>query len=292
MRVLVVGATGVVGRGVVALLGEAGHDVRALIRPTSDPQAVAAVTATGATTVTGDLADAASIAAALDGVDAVVSTATAIGSQTPSDSLSGVDLDGQLRLVDLARQASVKRFVYVSVLGLQPNSPFTSAKLAVEERLRGSGLEYTIVAPSIFMDTWLSHHVGFDWEGNVATIYGDGTQKLGWVSAQDVATVVAATVDHAGSANATVPVVGPDSMTPLQVVSVFEELTGKPFTVEHVPAEALEAQRAGSEDPTEQSFAALMLRYAAGDPPATPMAGLPSPATSVRDYAQQLLGTS
>jgi uncharacterized protein YbjT (DUF2867 family) len=291
MQILVVGSTGVVGRAVCRHLVSAGHTVRALVRASSDPATVRELAESGIETVAGDLADPGSVASACAGTDAVVSTATAISSQQPGDSLFTTDREGQLGLVDAAVAAGVRRFVFVSVLGLEPNSPFSEAKLAVEARLRASGLTYTIVQPSIFMDTWLSHHVGFDTDGASAVIYGDGTRPLRWVHSSDVAEIVAAALDAPAAENAVVPVVGPEALTPHQVVEIFEEVTGRSFTRNQVPAEHLEAQRAAAEHPTEQSFAALMLRYAAGDPDdVEPVEGLPAAHTTVEQYARRLTG--
>jgi len=75
------------------------------------------------------------------------------------------------------------------------------------------------------------------------------------------------------------------------VVAVFEEVTGRPIAVTHVPAEALAAQRDASSDEREQSFAGLMLGVAAGSPPGDGEAwlrrlGVQRPLT-VRDFASR-----
>jgi hypothetical protein len=75
-------------------------------------------------------------------------------------------------------------------------------------------------------------------------------------------------------------------------VRIFEELGGRPFEVQHVPEEALQAQQASSTDAMEQSFAGLMRCYAQGD--AIDMRAMletyPLQLTSVRDYARGVLG--
>lgn len=292
MALLVVGATGVVGREVCRLLREQGHDVRGLVRTSSDPSVVEALRANGVETAVGDLKSPESLRDACKGIEAVVSTATAISSQT-DDSLTAVDRDGQLALIDAAVDAGVERFVYVSVLGLDDPSPFAAAKRQVEEHVRASGLTFTIVRPTVFMDTWLSPHVGFDWQSGAVTIYGDGTAPLAWVHSRDVAEVVAAATFDPAAADAEIAVLGPEALTPADVVGVFEAVTGRSFDVAHVTTDQLEAQRAGAEHPLEQSFAGLMLRYAAGDPPdALPTPGLPATHTTVEEYARQLISST
>ena len=107
MTTLLVGATGLLGADICEHLTEAGHRVRALVRPTSDPARRAALQRFGAELVEGDLKEPASIARACAGIDAVISTASATLSRQSGDSIETVDRDGQLTLVDAARAAGV-----------------------------------------------------------------------------------------------------------------------------------------------------------------------------------------
>ena len=65
--------------------------------------------------------------------------------------------------------------------------PLRNAKRAVEQRLRDSGLVYTILRPSYFMEVWLGPAVGFDAANAKASIYGSGEGTISWISLQDVA---------------------------------------------------------------------------------------------------------
>ncbi|MGB5697113.1 MAG: hypothetical protein WBM46_15765, partial [Polyangiales bacterium] len=86
------------------------------------------------------------------------------------------------------------------------------------------------------------------------------------------------------------PILGPEALTPNEVVAIFEQVTGRAFETEYVPTAALEAQRADAAHPVEQAFASLMLRYAAGDPPNVERpSGLPIPQTTVEAYARGLV---
>lgn len=291
MKNLVVGSTGVVGFEICRLLTAQGETVRALVRRSSRPDRVEALQALGAELVTGDLTDPASLAVACSGVEVVFSTATAIVSQQPGDSLDRVDLAGQKALVDAARAAGVTRFAYVSALNLQAGYPLADAKHAVEAHLRASGLDYTILQPSCFMDVWLTPMIGFDYPNAKAAVYGDGTQPLAWIHSSDVARVAVAAARDPSCRNAVVAVGGPDRLAPNDVIAVFEEVSGRRFDVQYVPVDALRAQQSAAIDPVQQSFAALMLRYAAGDPVMPPLPpGLSVATTSVRDYAARALG--
>ena len=87
--------------------------------------------------------------------------------------------------------------------------------------------------------------------------------------------------------NATLELGGPEALTPLQVVKLFEEALGRTFAVQFVPADALEAQQAAATDPMQQSFSGLMRCYAAGDPidMRATLKSFPVTLTSVREYA-------
>jgi uncharacterized protein YbjT (DUF2867 family) len=262
------------------------------VRTSSAPEKVAELRTLADDLAVGDLKSRQSLDDACRGVKVVFSTATALLSPQPDDSLDRVDREGQTALIDAAAAAGVERFVYVSVLKIEPRFTFGSAKHAVEARLKASGMDYTILQPSCFMDTWLTPHTGFDYDKGQVTIYGDGTRPLAFVLSSEVARVAVDAAASPDARNVVLAVVGPERVTPLDAVRVFEEVSGRQFQVQMVPQEALEAQLAAASNPVEQAFAGLMLRVAAGDPtdvvplPAT----VPAPSFSIRDFARRVLG--
>ncbi len=292
---LVVGATGLVGSEVCRQLVAAGKPVKALVRPTSDPARVEELQGLGVTVVEGDLKDRSSLDAACQGVSTIISTASSTLSRQPGDSIQSVDLDGQLSLIDAAKAGGVEQFVFISFRshpGLQ--FPLDDAKRAVEQHLKASGLTYTILQASYFMEIWLGPALGFDYANGSARIYGDGHNGLSWISFRDVARFAVASLDNSAARNAVIEVGGPQVLSPLEVVQVFEDIGGRPMTVEHVPEDALRAQKADAPDSLQESFAALMLTYANGDPiemEAT-LQAFPLQLSSVRDYAEAVLADS
>lgn len=287
--ILVAGATGFLGRDICRRLVAQGHAVRGLVRPTSDPMALEALRAIGVELAEGDLRDRASLDAACEGVDTVVSTATITRTRQPGDSIEATDRDGQLNLVAAAERAGVARFVFVSYSGQIPESdPLTRAKRTVERALQESRMTWTILRPSIFMDVWLSPFFGFDYPAGRVTTYGDGTAPVSWVSLGDVGELAARSVAGSAGANKVIDFGGPEPLSPLDVVRMFEDAMGRRFDVQLVPVEALEAQRKGASNSLEEAFAALMLAYARGD--VHDNAGLrPFQLTlrSVREYVEQ-----
>ena len=229
--------------------------------------------------------------AACKGVTAVISTASATLSRQEGDTVQTVDSEGQTRLVEAAKAAGVERFIFISFRNRENpflQYPLKAAKRAVEERLIESGLTYTALQASWFMEVWLSPDLGFDFANTKARIFGAGRSPISWIS------FAVASLDNPAAQDAVLEVGGPEALSPLQVVQIFEEVKGQKFTVEHVPEEALQAQKAAAADPLQESFAGLMLQYAAGDAidmDAT-LKTFPVQLASVRDYAQRVLTPS
>ena len=91
--------------------------------------------------------------------------------------------------------------------------------------------------------------------------------------------------------NAIVPVGGPEALSQLDVVQIFEEVGGRPFTLHHIPITSLQEQMQQATDPLQESFAALMLTLARGLPidMTHTLHDFPMELLTVRDYAQQVL---
>ena len=264
---------------------------RALVRPTSDQKKVDQLQTLGAEIVSGDLKDRPSLDAACRGVSAIISTASSTLSRLEGDTIRTVDHEGQLSLVDAARAAGVAHFVLISFSGMNVEFPLQTAKREVERHLKESGMTYTILQPTFFMEVWLSPALGFDAAQGTAQVYGSGQHKISWISFQDVAEFAIASLDNPAARNAVIKLGGPEALSPLEVVKVFEKQSGRPFTVQHVPEEQLRAQKEGATDSLPESFAGLMLAYAQGnvvDMRAT-LQKFPVRLRSVEEYAREIV---
>ena len=290
--ILVAGATGFLGMAICRRLTDKGLSVRALVRPTSDPAKVDQLRSLGVALVVGDLKERKSLDFACTGVTSVISTVTTVTSRQPGDSIVATDQTGQMNLVDAARAAGAKHFVYISYsANINTDCPLTTAKRAVEQHLMNSGLNYTILRPSYFMEAWLSPALGFDYPNGKAQIYGSGAKRVSWISLGDVAAFAVASLDNPAAANAVLELGGPQALSPLEVVTVFEKVQGRQFVVQHVPEDGLRAQLAQATDPLQQSFCALRLDYARGDVIDKSVTAklLPLPLMSVEEYAHRVL---
>lgn len=153
MRVTIFGGHGKVALLLAPLLAEAGHEVRSVIRNRDHADDVAA---TGATPVVSSIedADTSDLTDLLEGQDAVVWSAGAGGGS--AERTMAVDRDGAIRSIDAALAAGVRRYVMVSFSGAFPEHlvpedhafrPYMDAKIAADEHLRASELDWTILAP-------------------------------------------------------------------------------------------------------------------------------------------------
>jgi uncharacterized protein YbjT (DUF2867 family) len=289
--VLVVGATGLLG-GLICAKSVERWPVRALVRSASKAKARALIQQ-GVEIAIGDLKDRATLVAACRGIQTVISTATAIVSQHPSDAIETVDLAGQMALIDAAEAAGVRKFVFIS-LPEQPESfPLQTAKRTVEGRLRHSRLAFTVLRPAFFQEVWLSAPLGFNISERRVRIYGTGDGKLSWISAKDVAAAASAAAVGDDASGRIVALNGPEALNPREVVKIFEEISGQQFAVEYIPVAALQAQYATAVDPREKSFFALAIEYSRGRASATEASGVvPSATISVREYAAGVIQKS
>lgn len=289
--VVVVGATGMLGTEIIHQLLEEGFEVKGLVRKTSDPDKVIALKESGVQTVTGDLKDPESLLPAFEGADVLISTASCTFSRQTGDSIETVDLHGQLNVIAAAKKAGVKKIIYISFNEINLEFPLQTAKRTVEKSLKSSGLAYTILQPTVFMEVWLSAPLGFDSTNAMATIYGSGENPISWISYRDVAAFAVAAVDNEASNNKSFELGGPEQLSPLEVIALFEQEGSKKFMVNKIPVEALRAQKAAATDPLSESFAGLMLGYAEGNSiqMEETLNILPVSMMAVRDYARAIL---
>jgi NADH dehydrogenase len=258
-----------VGSDICRRLAAAGKSTRALVRVSSDPGKVGRLESLGVETIQGDVRDRASLDRVCQGVDAVICTVSSMPfSYEPGvNDIQATDLDGVTNLIEAARANAVSHFIYTSISGnADLEFPLRNAKREVEQRVKGSGMAYTILRPSFFMEVWLSPAVGFDAANAKAAIPGDGQNPISWISLQDVAQFAVACLDQPAARDAVLELGGPQALSPREVVQLFEQAGGRPFELQFIPGEALEAQQAAATDPMQQSFSALMRCYAMGDP--------------------------
>ncbi len=223
--ILIVGASGRLGSIVAQRLLAQGKPVRAMTRT---PLNLARLKQQGAEVVSGDLRNPATLLSACQGVEQV---------------LKRVADAGNRQLIDAAKAAGVKHFIFVSVLGARPDSPleFFRIKYRTEEYLRTSGLSFTIIRPSAFMDLWVQLIGQPILEQGKTTIFGRGNNPINFVAVEDVARFVCTVCEDPGACNRVVEVGGPENLTMNQVAEIFERTSGRQAKKRHVPLPMMRA---------------------------------------------------
>jgi uncharacterized protein YbjT (DUF2867 family) len=232
--ILVVGATGLVGGMIVDRLLEGRQDVRALVRNSISAERLQP---RGVETVYGDLKDASSLERACEGVDIVITTANS-AMRGGDDNPHTVDDQGNRNLIDAARTAGIRHFVFTSALGADVNHPvpFIRSKAVAEEYLKASGLSYTILSPNLFMEIWCPNIVGRPvLAGDPVTLVGHGERKHSMISMHDVASFAVAAAGNERAHNRTLVLGGPEPLSWRDIIAVYERLLGRQIKVRYLP---------------------------------------------------------
>jgi uncharacterized protein YbjT (DUF2867 family) len=281
---LVAGATGLVGQQIALGLSKKGRDVRAMVRGGRSHEKAKVLISAGIEIADADLTKTETLLAACADINTIICTATS-GPFGSEDGLRRIDHDGTLALIECAEQAGVSHFIYTSYSGnIREESPLATAKRNCENRLLSSRMRATILRPSFFSEVWLSPALGFDPPNGRARIYGTGDAKISYISLFDVAAFAIAAAEKVPEKSAVLEMGGPEALSQLDAVRIFEQTLGRKLETDHVPVAALAEQRR-SPDPRQQTFAALMLAYAKGD-------AIPDSMETARSYGVQLHSVS
>ena len=292
--VLVAGASGLLGTEICRQLRAKNLNVKAMVRTTTDPAKTEQLSKLGVELVQGDLRNKESLSTAFQGVTAVISTVSSMPfSYNPGENdVQAVDEDGLINLIDAAKSAGVDHFIYTSFSSnMNLDFPLNRAKRKVELHLQESGLIYTILRPSCFMELWLTAGVGFDAGNGKVNLCGNGTNPLAYISFKDVAKFAVESISNPSARNTALELGGPQCISQLDAVNIFEEVLHKKIEIQHIPVDALQAQMDASTDPMQKSFSGLMLCIAAGDPidMSNLLKAFPIKLTTVREYANSTI---
>lgn len=222
--ILVTGGTGTAGGEIVSQLASTGTPFRALVR---DPKKAVALKATGVQIVAGDLSIPQTLPAALDGIDQVLLLAPPVPNQ--------VQLEESL--VSAAKDAGVRHVVKFSAMSADPKarSRFPRVHGQVEQMIRESGLEWTFLRPTFFMQNFLQL-AGMVKAGTIYQPAGNG--KAGFVDAADIAAVAVEALTEPGHEGKAYEITGPELLDYHDVARIISQVIQKPVTYQDVPPSA------------------------------------------------------
>jgi len=139
----------------------------------------------------------------------------------------------------------VKRFVFVSAYGAAQNHPvdFFRIKYWAEEHLKSLKMEYVILRPTAFMESWCAR-IGMQiLNGQPVTIPGNGRNPINFISAVDVAKFILLALEDSRLRNQTLTIGGPQNLTFDEVAATYERLLQKQVGRKYTPAWILNLQR-------------------------------------------------
>jgi uncharacterized protein YbjT (DUF2867 family) len=230
---LVAGATGQLGRVVVAKLKAAGTPVRALARSATR----LAELHPGVDTAAIDMLDVPRLTEACRGVEQIIATANN-NMGTGANSPTRVDLAAYQNLCAAARTTGVRRLIYVSYFGVVQDAPVDifRVKWYVEDAIRRSGVPHVMLRPTAFMDIWIDELLAKDMRAKgVATIFGDGNRVSNYIAVDDVAEFAVKIHARPDVVNENVDAGGPSNVTQNHLASLVAERFNLTVKRRHMP---------------------------------------------------------
>jgi uncharacterized protein YbjT (DUF2867 family) len=213
--ILVTGATGNVGKPMVELLSDAGVPFRAFVR---DPERARAVLGADVDLARGDFAESTTLDAALGGADRMFLLSG--NSELETDALGA------------AVRAGVGRVVKQSALGVGLDPPPFHRR--IEETLESSGLGFTHLRPTAFMQTLAGYLPALiDAEGVFRLPAGEG--RVAWVDTRDISAVAFRALTEDGHKGKAYPITGPEPLSMAEVAEKLSAATGRRIRYEDVP---------------------------------------------------------
>ena len=221
MSILVVGATGTLGRQIVRNALDEGFDVKCLVR---NFQKAAFLREWGAQLVQANICGPKSLPPCFDDVTAVIDAATS----RPQDSAYDVDWDGKVNLIKAALDAKVERYVFISILNCEkyPHVPLMDIKHCTEKFLEESGLDYTILRPCGFLQGLIGQYAIPVLEKQAIWVMGEAA-PIAYMNTQDIARFAVRSLQLPETKIQSFPLAGTRAWGGYELVRLCERLSGE-----------------------------------------------------------------
>ena len=223
MKILLVGATGTLGRQIAKLAVESGHQVRCIVR---NPRKASFLQEWGCELTKGNLLSRNDLAYALQDIEAVIDAATS----RPDDprSIYDTDWEGKLNLFNECEVKGIKRIIFLSILLTERfrNVPLMDIKYCTEKLLEKSDFDYTIFKCAAFMQGVIGQFAIPVLDSQAVWISGTPT-KIAYMNTQDMAKIIMKSLDVPECNRKTLPLVGPKAWDADEVISVCEKYSNK-----------------------------------------------------------------
>ncbi|XP_020091527.1 uncharacterized protein ycf39 isoform X1 [Ananas comosus] len=236
--ILVVGATGTLGRQVVRRALDEGYDVRCLVRPRPAPADF--LRDWGAIVVNGDLSKPETIPATLVGIHTVIDCATG----RPEEPIRTVDWEGKVALIQCAKAMGIQKYVFYSIHNCDkhPEVPLMEIKHCTEKFLQDSGLNYIIIRLCGFMQGIIGQYAVPILEEK--SVWGtDAPTRIAYMDTQDIARLTFIAMRNQKVNKKLLSFAGPRAWTTQEVIALCERLAGQDANVTTVPVSVLKFTR-------------------------------------------------
>ncbi len=239
MNLLIVGATGTLGRQVARRALDEGLNVHCLVR---SPKKAAFLKEWGAHLVQADLCTPESLSPALEGITAIIDAATT----RPTDSLrfKQVDWEGKVALIQAAVAAGVERYVFFSIMDAEKHShvPLMEIKRCTEVFLAESGLNYTILRPCGFFQGLIGQYAIPVLEKQSVWVMGEAS-PIAYMDTQDVARFAVQALTRPETDLQKFNIAGPRAWGPYEIIRLCERLSNREAKVSRMPIGLLRSVR-------------------------------------------------
>lgn len=232
-NVLIVGGTGLVGGMTARLVARSGHRVRCIVREGSDDRSLRR---DGLEVVQGDITRPETLPPALAGIDVVVTTAYGYARRRKGDTLASVDDAGNRHLIDAAKVARVRRFVFTSVLTADQavSVPHFHQKALTEAYLEASGLPFVSLRPGGFLDTLLGMSMNDLRRGRFRAM-ADVDARASTILSSDVARALALAVEVQGIDGLRIDLGMDEPVTLRVLIEELSQVLGQEIRLSEIP---------------------------------------------------------
>lgn len=241
--VLVLGATGTLGRQVVRQFLNAGYSVRCMLRNRVD-RPFSFLIDWGASVVEGSLTKPESLPSSLIGIHTVIDCSTA----QPEESIYEIDWDGKKSFIQSCEKMGIQRYIFCSIKDCDkfPTVPLMQIKYLTEKFLAKSRLRYTVLRISGFMQPLISGYAVSVLDDQ--KVWGDDGSSPGiaYLDSQDCARFIAAAAIKERTVGKTVTITGPKIWSTTEVIQLCEKLAGRKADVNTVSNLLLQVTQAAA----------------------------------------------
>lgn len=235
MSLLIIGGTGTLGRQIVLQALTKGYQVRCLVRSF---RKASFLKEWGAELIYGDLAQPDTIPPCFKGITAVIDVSTS--RVTELDSLKNVDWKGKLYLIEAAKAANVKRFIFFSAQNVSrfKKIPLMKLKNGIEIKLKQSGIPYTIFQLTGFYQGLIEQYAIPILENIPIWVTNENTY-ISYIDTQDIAKFCLRAFQIPQTINQTFLLSGSKGWVSSDIITLCEQLAGQKAKVQYIPLSIL-----------------------------------------------------